>query len=166
MLLQKYENLLQKFNLEIANGNFDINIHKEKLEKIIEIYKAIKIKDYHTAQSIIKSLWLEDNIEESIECEGSIEDNGISLDNEKSEKKDECEKIMSPWCYEVVASSPMKESMSYWGERCMAKKSASISRDWNIETVHDEDNIEAFNSIEMMSAIFLQNIKDKIWTQK
>lgn len=37
------------------------------------------------------------------------------------------------------------------------------TRDWNID--ESDENIEAFNSIEMVSWIFLQNIKNELWKQ-
>lgn len=39
------------------------------------------------------------------------------------------------------------------------------TRDWNIDNI-DEDNIESFNSIEMISGIFLDNLKNNLWQQK
>lgn len=52
-----------------------------------------------------------------------------------------------------------------WLENDKTKKKSNL-RDWYFEDNTQEENIEAFNSIEMMSAIFLQNIKEKIWTEK
>lgn len=52
-----------------------------------------------------------------------------------------------------------------WIENDKTKKKSNL-RDWDFEDNTQEENIEAFNSIEMMSAIFLQNIKEKIWTEK
>ena len=71
-------------------------------------------------------------------------------------------------------STPQSSSYAYMGwSPCMpspakeeSKKTLSQTRDWNISSVHDEDNIEAFHSLEMMSALFLQNIKNQLWTQK
>lgn len=39
------------------------------------------------------------------------------------------------------------------------------TRDWNIDNI-EEDNIESFNSIEMISGIFLDNLKNNLWKQK
>lgn len=35
------------------------------------------------------------------------------------------------------------------------------TRDW--DNIEIEDNVEAYNSVEVVSAIFLQNLKDKLW---
>jgi len=45
------------------------------------------------------------------------------------------------------------------------KSDENITRDWK-DNISDEDNIESFNSIEMISAIFLKNLQNKLWTQK
>jgi hypothetical protein len=39
--------------------------------------------------------------------------------------------------------------------------SYSEFRDWNTSNF-DEDNIENFNSVEMITALFLQNLKEKL----
>lgn len=39
--------------------------------------------------------------------------------------------------------------------------SSNKTRDWEIPV--EEDNIEAYNSIEVVSWIFLQNLKDELW---
>lgn len=145
MLLQKYENFIQELNSKINNGSFDIETNKEKLETIIGIYKELKAKNYDTAKILISSL----NIDEK----------------EKSNIWEELveEYWQRPsWSCHDIPRMPAPQNSEWFAY----KKLASINRDWNIESIHDEDNIEAFNSIEMMSAIFLQNIKDKIWAQK
>lgn len=107
MNLKKYEEFLSELNTKITSWNFSLEENKEKLETIVEVYKALREKDYKKVKTLISNIWFDEEV----------------------------------------------------------SKKESVCRDWNIETQIDEENIEAFNSIEMMSAIFLQNIKDQLWTQ-
>lgn len=145
MLLQKYEVLLQNLNFQITNWSFDIEKNKDKLEKIINIYNELKSKNYDKVKSLIKSLWL---LREDLPCYESLQ-------------KDSLIPPM-PWCPAPTVST----MLDYWEELKVSKKMSYKAKEWDITQENDDDNIEAFNSIEMMSAIFLQNLKDKIWTQK
>lgn len=145
MLLQKYENLLQTLNTQINNWDFNVEKNKNTLEKIIEIYKELKIKNYEKVKILIHNLeWIEWKIM-------------------LNEKKDNLWSI-SPWC-PMPSPCVVMESDNEQSKK-ISKKSLSQTRDWDTQINLEDDNIEAFNSIEMMSAIFLQNIKDKIWIQK
>jgi hypothetical protein len=149
MLIKKYENLLKDLNQKILDWSFKIDENKEKLEKIIEIYKELKAKNYKKAKGIIKELDL-------------ATDNDLWFyDFAETEIQDE-----KSFVWSIAPSSPAPQA-SYWFSIWFPEtsKKESCSRDWNTEIEIDEDNVEAFNSIEMMSAIFLQNIKDQLWTQ-
>lgn len=192
MFLKKYEIFLQQLNTQISNGEFDVQENKQKLEKIIAIYKSLQAKDYQKAKELIGELWFVEEeqkvrkksnipgwafpppapapvvmksasipewfwwgVSKSIKSFFSFWENKSTMPDTLKKEQDESELSLEGACE--------TECDSFWWA---IEEVASNYRDWNIETVHDEDNIEAFNSIEMMSAIFLKNLQEKIWTQK
>ena len=178
MFLKKYELFLQNLNQELTSGNLDIQKNEEKLQKVLTIYKLLQEKKYTQVKELIKDLWFEDETPEkkkstiSPGCapampapvpqksSSSISQSvgsffGFARKKEVFQEKQECSEWESA-CEEAEASL---DSLG-------AIRMENTFRDWDIQSVHDEDNIEAFNSIEMMSAIFLKNLQEKIWTQK
>lgn len=183
MFLKKYEAFLQQLNAQISNGEFDMQENKHKLEKIVAIYKSLQQKDYTKAKELMAELGFveEEKIAKKeahipgwafpppapapVVMKSSIPEASRSwvAQSVKSffsfweRKKEQAESELS------LEGACEAECDSFWWA---AEEVASNYRDWDIQTVHDEDNIEAFNSIEMMSAIFLKNLQEKIWTQK
>lgn len=179
MFLKKYELFLQNLNQELSSGTFDVEKNEEKLQKVVSIYKLLQQKDYENVKKLIQELGFQD--EEICEKKRASMVPGCppapapvpqkstsSVSKSLSwffwfAKKDAFaeKEEMTQWVLAGSASAPScNESMDFPSE------SNTLYRDWDIQTVHDEDNIEAFNSIEMMSAIFLKNLQEKIWTQK
>lgn len=74
--------------------------------------------------------------------------------NIKQKKFSEVLSLISKVCYENQKYDNLKPL------------SPSPSRAWEIEKQNQEENIEAFNSIEMLTWLFLQNLKENLWNQK
>ncbi len=142
MNIKKYEDLIVRLNKELKAGNFDINSNKENLEKIMKIYELLKNKNYSEALGLINE-----------------------ISKEKEEKKTESVVEFKSFVWSIMpAPAPslaaypeaIFDEFNEWEAKC---------RDWDIWNF-DEENIEAFNSIEMMSAIFLENLKNELWQNK
>lgn len=137
MNIKKYEDLIIKLNQELQLWNFDINSNKENLKRIMKIYDFLKNKKYKEALDEI---------------------NKISQNKEVAKKSSS---LKEESFGNVLPSCP---SQAYSSEICFDESIdlESKCRDWDIWNF-DEENIEAFNSIEMMSAIFLENLKNELW---
>lgn len=165
MQLKKYASLLQELNSQILVNDFDVIKNKNKLEKITEIYEEIKSKNYDKAKLIISELWID-----------VIDKFDYFWKEQKSKINSKISKPWSPISLQNFLSKFKKKESSWSKLQELSSCNAiewwileipdAVNNDWNIENNYDEDNIEIFNSIEMISEIFLQNLENKLWTQK
>ena len=150
-LLKKYELYIKSLNESISNWTINLENQWEKIQKVIKIYKLLQNKDYDNAKILIKEI--ENDLNSNLDFEVELfPSNSIYKKAEISFTKKS-----SP-----ISPAPQSIKTDSLDSQSIKTSSFSVTRSWNIES-NEDDSIETFNSIELMSWIFLQNLKDKIW---
>lgn len=151
-LLKKYELYIKSLNESISNWTINLENQWEKIQKVMEIYKLLQNKDYDNAKILIKEI--ENDLNSNLDFEVEWCSESYFWEKEKISFSKKSSIPLSPAPQSIKTDSLDSQSIE--------TSSFSVTRSWNIES-NEDDSIETFNSIELMSWIFLQNLKDKIW---